>query len=228
MAHILLVEDEKKLRDGLRDNLVREGYRVTVAEDGERALEAWQSGSFDLVLLDIMLPRKSGLAVCSEIRQKDTKIPILMLTAKAEEYDVVMGLEAGADDYVTKPFGLAELLARIKARLRRSVSAVKPNRLEQYEFGDVRIDFRKMEAFRGRNALALTKLEFDLLEHLIRRRTEVVSRDDLLREVWGYEHAPFTRTVDNHVAHVRKQIEKDPANPRWLVSVRSAGYKFLG
>ena len=119
MAHILLVEDEKKLRDGLRDNLAREGYRVTVAEDGERALELWHAGSFDLVLLDIMLPKKSGLAVCGEIRGKDTKTPILMLTAKAEDYDVVMGLEAGADDYVTKPFGLAELLARIKARLRR-------------------------------------------------------------------------------------------------------------
>lgn len=227
MAHILLVEDEKKLRDGLRDNLAREGYRVTVAEDGERALELWRSGSFDLVLLDIMLPKKSGLAVCGEIRQKDMKIPILMLTAKSEEYDVVMGLEAGADDYVTKPFGLAELLARIKARLRRAESAGRANRLEQYEFGDVRIDFRKMEAFRGRKPMSLTKLEFDLLEYLIRRRTEVVSRDDLLREVWGYEHAPFTRTVDNHIAHLRKQIEKDPSKPRWLVSVRSVGYKFL-
>ncbi|MBZ5636983.1 MAG: response regulator transcription factor [Acidobacteriia bacterium] len=219
---ILIIEDEPDLLRGLALNLKAEGYGVLTASRGDAGIEQALRDRPELVLLDIMLPGMNGLDVCRELRRKGFEAPIIMLTAKAEEVDRVVGLEIGADDYVTKPFGIRELLARIRARLRRHVPTAAGLRL-----GPVEIDFDKHEATRGGQRIELTGKEFDVLRLLARHRGEIVTRDRLLEEVWGYEAYPTTRTVDNHILRLRQKLEEDPSNPRYILSIYGEGYKLV-
>jgi DNA-binding response OmpR family regulator len=219
---ILIIEDEPDLLRGLALNLKAEGYGVLTASRGDLGLEQALRDRPELVLLDIMLPGMNGLDVCRELRRQGFDAPIIMLTAKAEEVDRVVGLEIGADDYVTKPFGIRELLARIRARLRRHVPVAAGLRL-----GPVEIDFDKHEATRAGQRVELTGKEFDVLRLLARHRGEIVTRDRLLEEVWGYETYPTTRTVDNHILRLRQKLEEDPSNPRYILSIYGEGYKLV-
>lgn len=229
MQRILVIEDEVSLLDGLRDNLEAEGYAVSAASTGKDGLEKALKEEINLVLLDIMLPGMSGFDVCKEIKSKKLRLPVIMLTAKAKEPDKILGLELGADDYITKPFSINELLARIKAVLRRVEihEDAKRKKIDSYEFGNVRLDFSKLEGYKGTKKLNFSKREFDILAYMIKRKGEVISRNDLLDVVWGYEVFPSTRTVDNFMARIRKQIEDKPSKPNYIHSVRSAGYKFV-
>ena len=224
-ARILIVEDEADLRRGLELNLSAEGYRVTLAATGDDGVAAALGERPDLVILDVMLPGKSGFDVCRELRQQRFEAPIIMLTARAEETDRVVGLEIGADDYVTKPFGIRELLARIRVRLRRRGDPADSSVLR---FADVEIDFDRHEATRGGRRVDLTSKEIDILRVLADHRGRTVSRDRLLEDVWGYEHFPTTRTVDNHILRLRQKLEPDPAEPRFILTVYGDGYKFVG
>jgi len=219
---ILIIEDEPDLLRGLALNLKAEGYGVLTASRGDAGVEQALRDRPELVLLDIMLPGMNGLDVCRELRRKGFEAPIIMLTAKAEEVDRVVGLEIGADDYVTKPFGIRELLARIRARLRRHAPAAVALRL-----GPAEIDFDKHEATRAGQRVELTGKEFDVLRLLARHRGEIVTRDRLLEEVWGYETYPTTRTVDNHILRLRQKLEEDPSNPRYILSIYGEGYKLV-
>jgi two-component system alkaline phosphatase synthesis response regulator PhoP len=224
---ILLVEDEPSLVLTLTDRLVSEGYRVDTAGDGEEALAKAMEGVFDLIVLDVMLPRKNGFDVCRDLRQKGLDTPILMLTARAQVVDRVVGLKLGADDYLTKPFEMIELLARVEALLRRGRSpAAVP--AESYAFGDVQVDFRRAEVRRNGQLLSLSALELRLLRHFIENRGLVLSRDELLDRVWGYDATAVTRTVDVHVASLRQKIEPNPSRPQHVVTVHRLGYKFVG
>lgn len=229
MQKVLIVEDEATLLSGLKDNLEGEGYEVSTASTGKEGLEKALKEDFDMILLDIMLPEMNGFDVCKKIKSKKLTLPIIMLTAKAKEADKIMGLELGADDYITKPFNINELMARIKAVLRRVQihRQAKEKKINSYEFGDVKVDFARLEAYRGKKKLKLSKREFDILAYIIKREGEVVSRNDLLDVVWGYEVFPTTRTVDNFIARIRKQIEDKPSKPKYIHSIRSAGYKFV-
>ncbi len=224
---ILLVEDEPSLRLTLTDRLISEGYRVKTAGDGETGLDRASEGKFDLVILDVMLPRKSGLDVCRDIRQQGLQMPILMLTAKSQVVDKVVGLKLGADDYLTKPFDMMELMARVESLLRRAHTPIAPAG-GGYAFGSVRVDFRRAEVKRDEQEIELSALEFKLLGHFIERRGEVLSRDHLLDEVWGYSATPFTRTVDVHVASLRQKLEPQPSKPQFILTVHGRGYKFAG
>ena len=226
MQRILVVEDEEDLLKGLDINLSKEGYRVLKASDGETGIKLAIKESPNLIILDVMLPGINGFDVCRELRGKGITIPIIMLTAKSEEMDRVVGLEIGADDYVTKPFGLRELIARIRARLRHQ--PVQSESLARYRFGDFEFDFEKLVAKRKGKALEMTPREFDILQLLIRCRGEVVTRDRMLEQVWGYDSYPTTRTVDTHILKLRQKIEDDPANPRYILSIYGEGYKFVG
>ena len=224
---ILLVEDEESLLLTLTDRLRSEGYEVETAQDGDAALAQALAGSFDLVVLDVMLPRRDGFEVCRELRAHGVEIPILMLTARSQVVDRVVGFKLGADDYVTKPFAMAELLARIEAMFRRSrAQAAHP--AGTYGFGDVRVDFRRAEVFRGGQPVALSALEFKLLAFLIQNRGALLSRDLLLDKVWGYDATPTTRTVDVHVAGLRQKLERNPSRPEFIVTVHRRGYRFVG
>jgi two-component system alkaline phosphatase synthesis response regulator PhoP len=205
-------------------NLKAEGYGVLTAEAGDAGLEQALNEKPDLILLDVMLPGLNGFDVCRELRRKGFEAPIIMLTAKAEEIDRVVGLEIGADDYVTKPFGLRELLARIRVRLRRPG---RPAASDVLRFGSVEVDFDRHEASRNGARLELTGKEFEVLKLLARHAGEVFTRDRLLNEVWGYESYPTTRTVDNHILRLRQKLEDDPANPRHILSIYGEGYKFV-
>jgi len=227
MHKILIVEDQEDLVKGLEIHFKKEGFEVLKARNGEMALSAAVKQSPSLVLLDIMLPGMSGLDVCRELRHKGFEGPIIMLTAKAEEVDKVVGLEVGADDYVTKPFAIRELVARVRAQLRRH-SSLRGEGLPKYRFGDIEIDFEKFAATVKGKKIELTVREFDILKFLIRYRGEVVSRDRLLTEVWGYDDYSNTRTVDTHILKLRKKLEPDQANPRYILSVYAGGYKFVG
>lgn len=225
MSRLLVVEDDPAILRGLSDNLRFESYEVTTAMDGEEGLRLARDGGFDLVILDVMLPKLGGFDVCRRLREAGENVPILMLTARGEEADRVHGLDLGADDYLTKPFSLRELQARVRALLRRrNPTARLP---DEARFGDVAIDFRRFEAQRGGVALKLTRKEFGTLRLLIGRAGEVVTRSELLEEVWEYREYPTTRTVDNHLASLRAKIEDDPANPRHLLTVHGVGYKFV-
>ena len=224
---ILIVEDEEDLLRGLEVNLTREGYRVVKATRGDTAVNVALKENPHLIVLDVMLPGASGFDVCRELRKKGIDAPIIMLTAKTEEVDRVVGLEIGADDYVTKPFSLRELLARIRVRLRRDAPR-RTEKLARYRFGDVEVDFERCRTERRGKTLELTTKEMDLLHMLIRQRGQVVSRDRLLDEVWGYNAYPTTRTVDNHILRLRQKLEDDPARPRYILSVYGEGYKFVG
>ena len=225
MPRILVVEDEPAIALGLEDDLRMEGYDVEVARDGVTGSERGQGGTFDLIILDVMLPHKDGFEVCREVRRAGIRIPILMLTAKARETEKVMGLELGADDYVTKPFGTKELRARIKALLRRANGESDP---DIFRFGDVEVDFARGEVRRNGLAVDLTPIEFKLLGLFIRARGRVLSRDQLIDGVWGKDAFTSARIVDNHIANLRRKIEEDPAEPVYLRNVRGLGYRFDG
>ncbi len=224
---LLLVEDEAGLRLTLSDRLGSEGYTVETASDGEAGLERAASGRYDLIVLDVMLPKMSGFDVCREVRQRGVTTPILMLTARGQVVDRVVGLKLGADDYLTKPFETIELTARLEALLRRVPSGAQPGG-DAYRFGDVAVDFRKMEVMRGGALVELSAREFKLLRHLIAHRGATLSRDALLTDVWGYDEMPLTRTVDVHVAGLRQKIESNPKAPEYLLTVHGLGYKFVG
>lgn len=226
LAHILLVEDEPSLLLTVGDRLRGEGYAVDTAEDGESALEQASTGFYDLVILDVMLPRKNGFDVCRDLRQRGLEMPVLMLTARGQVVDRVVGLKLGADDYLTKPFDMMELLARVEALLRRMRTARSPT--GGFTFGDVRVDFRGAEVKKGGETVDVSTLEWKLLVHLIENRGQVLSRDELLDEVWGYNATPQTRTVDVHVASLRQKLEPVPGRPRYIVTVHGRGYKFVG
>jgi two-component system alkaline phosphatase synthesis response regulator PhoP len=223
---ILIIEDEPDLLSGLELNIKAEGFDVLTATRGDTGVSLALSERPDLVLLDVMLPGISGLDVCRELRQKGFDAPIIMLTAKAEEVDRVVGLEIGADDYVTKPFGIRELLARIRVRLRRHAPPTTSG--SKLRFANVEVDFDRYEAIRGGQRLELTGKEFEVLRLLAQHRGEIVTRDRLLDEVWGYENYPTTRTVDNHILRLRQKLEENPSDPRHILSVYGEGYKFLG
>ncbi len=223
MPRILIVDDEPEIVRGLEDNLRFEGYQTFAATDGRQALDVAAREGPDLILLDIMMPRMSGWDVCRELRQKGIAVPIIMLTARGEEIDRVRGLELGADDYITKPFSLRELLARVRAVLRRPGPR---HRVEEFAFGDVRVRIRGRQAFRAGREVLLTRKEFDLLVYFLEHRGEVITRERLLDEVWGYERFPTTRTVDTHVLRLRRKFEADPDRSAHILTVHGQGYKF--
>jgi two-component system alkaline phosphatase synthesis response regulator PhoP len=225
MTRILVVEDEPAIALGLEDDLKMEGYEVEVVSNAKGALERAREGDFDLIVLDIMLPDRDGFEVCRSLRRDGLRTPILMLTAKTQEAEKVMGLELGADDYMTKPFGTRELRARIKALLRRA-GGDAPN--GTYRFGDVEVNFGRGEVRRRGVPQELTPIEFRMLGLFIRARGRVLSRDQLLDGAWGPETYASARIVDNHIANLRRKIEADPANPRYLRNVRGLGYRFDG
>jgi DNA-binding response OmpR family regulator len=224
MKRILVVEDEPAIAFGLQADLVAEGYDVAVVGDGETATRRAREGPFDLILLDVMLPRKDGFEVCRELRRAGLKTPIILLTARGQEAEKVMGLEWGADDYVTKPFSPPELRARIKAVLRRTSGEEEA----LYRFGEVEVDFARGELRRAGQPVEMTALEFKLLAALVRNRGRVLSRQKLLDEAWGPGTFITDRVVDNHVVTLRKKIEPEPHSPRYLISVRGLGYRFDG
>jgi DNA-binding response OmpR family regulator len=224
---ILIIEDEKELIDGLKLNLDFEGYDVVWALDGEEGLNKALKEAPDLILLDIMLPKKDGLEVCRDLRRQNVAIPIIMLTAKGEEVDRVVGLEIGADDYITKPFSVKELLARVKAHLRRGKREEK-NIPSVYRFDDVEIDFIHFKVKRKKKEFDLTSLEVEILKYFVAHRGEVVTREALLDKVWGYERYPSTRTIDNHILKLRKKLQDDPAKAKYIFSVYGEGYRFMG
>jgi DNA-binding response OmpR family regulator len=227
MKKILIIEDEQDLIKGLKLNLSDEGFEVGWAVNGVEGLRKAIEEAPDLIILDIMLPEMDGLEVCRKLRQKNIDIPVIMLTAKGGEIDKVVGLEIGADDYMTKPFSIRELLARIKARLRHAEREGK-SVPELYSCSDIEIDFNKFKIKRKGKEQDLTSLETDILKYFVIHRGEVVSRNDLLDKIWGYDSYPTTRTVDNHILKLRKKIEEDPSHPRYILSVYGGGYRFTG
>lgn len=223
--NILLVEDEEALRMTLRDRLQSEGYVVDLADDGEQGYEKATRLPFDLIILDIMLPRCNGLDVCRGIRLAGLATPILLLTARGQTVDKVVGLKLGADDYVTKPFDTMELMARIEVLLRRSAPR---SGIGLHKFGSIRVDFRGTQVIRDGATVYLTAREFQLLRYLIERGGTTLSRTEILREVWGYEGGTFSRTVDVHIASLRQKLEDLPKKPKWIVTVPGLGYRFQG
>jgi two-component system alkaline phosphatase synthesis response regulator PhoP len=223
MPRILIVDDEPEMVRGLADNLRFEGYETLAAENSREGLALALREVPDLILLDVMMPQMSGWDLLRALRQKGLDVPVIMLTARGEEVDRVLGLELGADDYVTKPFSLRELLARVRAVLRRPGPRQK---FEEVAFGDVRLHLRARQAFRAGREVRLTKKEFDLLRYLVEHRGEVLTRDRLLNEVWGYERFPTTRTVDTHILRLRQKFEPDPERPVFIVTVHGQGYRF--
>jgi len=226
MPKVLIVEDDDSMAVALKDGFAYEGYEVALARDGAAALQLVSEVKPDVMILDVMLPKMNGLDVCRRIRKDGNRLPILMLTARGQEIDKVLGLKLGADDYVTKPFGFLELMARVEALLRRSAGGDPAG--EQVEFGEVRVDFKKGEAHKRGEVLELSAREFRLLRYLVDHKGEVVTREQLLDSVWDYDAAPLTRTVDMHVAKLRKKVEDDPADPKHIVTVHRMGYKFTG
>ena len=223
---ILLVEDEPGLVLTLTDRLRSEGFAVTAASDGKAGFDKAAGGGFDLIILDVMLPKKNGYDVCRDLRKKGIETPVLMLTAKGETIDKVLGLKLGADDYLTKPFEVIELLARVEALLRRSPTRNNGHSTEAFRFGSVTIDFKRAEVTRDNKAIDLSAMEFKLLQHLVENRGVVHSRDQLLDAVWGYDAMPSTRTVDVHIAWLRQKLEANPKHPNFIQTVHGMGYKF--
>ncbi len=222
---ILIVEDEPAMVAGLRDNFEFEGYDVISAEDGVAGLERALSDDPDLVVLDVMMPRMSGLDVCKQLKARRPSIPIIMLTARGQEIDKVVGLELGADDYVTKPFSIRELMARVKAVLRRASPQLAA---DIYRFSDIEVNIRGNEVLRTGRPVELSAKEFALLAYFISHPAETLSRDRLLDAVWGYDNYPNTRTVDTHIVHLRQKLEPNPEEPRFILTVHGSGYKFVG
>jgi two-component system response regulator VicR len=224
MTKVLVVEDDPGILRTVADNLKFEKYEILTAMDGETAYRVHQSHHSDLMVLDLMLPRMSGLELCRKLRTEGDQVPILILTARSEEADRVLGLDFGADDYVTKPFSVPELMARIRALLRRTSASGLPAMLK---FGHVEIDFKKYVARRRGKPIEMTRKEFDLLRFLASHEDTVVTRDELLNKVWGFGSYPVTRTVDNHIATLRAKLEADPSRPVYIQTVHGVGYKFV-
>jgi DNA-binding response OmpR family regulator len=223
---ILIVEDESGIRLSLSDELESAGYQVFTAENGEKALAAAGREKPDLIILDLMLPILDGYEVCKKLRMRGDRTPIIMLTVKDKEIDKVLGLELGADDYMTKPFSLRELVARVKAVFRRTEE--KPSNLDVYSFGGIDLNFKKFEASKKGRKLELTPLEFHMLKLFVERSGQVLTRDDFLDGIWGEDNVAVSfRTVDSHIANIRKKIEDDPSSPRHILSIRGVGYKFV-
>jgi DNA-binding response OmpR family regulator len=226
METILIIEDEKDMVTGLRFNLEASGYSVLAAADGEEGYRLAHEAQPDLVILDLMLPKRNGYDVCRSLKQELPQLPVIMLTARSQEADVVLGLELGADDYVTKPFSVLELIARIKSILRRTRSgSIAPDHVR---FGHCEVNFRKYEARKKGQAIELSPREYELLKYFVTKQGEIVSREDLLNAVWGYESFPNTRTVDTHIAKLRQKIEDTPEDPKHIITIHGIGYKFLG
>jgi DNA-binding response OmpR family regulator len=225
MKRILIIEDDPAIRTGLKETFTSEGYSVSEADTGTNGFELASNNNFDLIILDLILPGKDGIEICKELRSDGVKTPIIMVTSRKEEIDKILGLEIGADDYVTKPFSIRELLARVKALIRRST--YEPGDIEEVAFADLKINFKKQEMLKGIYPVRLSATEYRILHYFIDHESEVISRDKFLDEVWGYDSYPTTRTVDNYILSLRKKIEDDPANPKHLVTVHKVGYKFV-
>ena len=224
MSRILVVEDDPAMSVALRDGFEFEKHVVAMASDGEEALRAARDVDHDVIILDVMLPKKSGLDVCRELRKSGNNTPIIMLTARGQEVDKVVGLKLGADDYITKPFSFMELLARLEAVMRRTRRELPP---DQVAFGDVKLDFRKYQASKAGAPMDLTQREFRILRYFLDHANSVVTRESLLHHVWGYDPSAMTRTVDTHVARLRQKIETTPAEPKHLLTVHRVGYRFV-
>lgn len=226
MAKILIVEDQKDMVEGLVFNLQAQGYETSVAYDGEEGLSAAVRENPDLIILDVMLPKKDGFQVCRILRDKGFDMPILMLTARSEEADKVLGFDVGADDYLTKPFGILELSARVKALLKRQKK--ESAEIEDFRFGDCVLDFKNYKAEKGGKPVELTPREFAMMQLFVKNRRKIVSRNKFLDEIWGYDKFPTTRTVDIHIARLRQKLEQNPDSPQFILTVHGRGYKFIG
>jgi DNA-binding response OmpR family regulator len=223
---ILIVEDDPGILLSLKDELESEGYEVIPAEDGEKGLKAARDMMPDLIILDVMMPKLNGFEVCKQLRKEGNRTPIIMLTVKDKEIDKVLGLELGADDYVTKPFSLREVVARVKAILRRTEDLL--DELNTCSIGDIHLDFRKYEAYRGEMSIELTPLEYRMLKILIMKKEQVITRNDLLDAIWGEDEIVVSsRTIDSHIANIRKKIEDDPSNPKHIINIWGVGYKLI-
>ncbi len=227
MPKILVVDDEQNMRTGLKDNLEFEGYEVDTANDGEQGLKKILDNSYNLIILDVMMPKKSGFDVCKEVRKAGITTPVILLTAKGDEIDKVVGLEIGADDYITKPFSLRELLARVKAILRRGENLVMNESAREVKIGKLEINFDGYKATLKNKDVQMSHKEFEILHYLWKRRNSTVSRDDLLTEVWGYDENPSTRTVDNFILKLRQKVEVDSNHPQVILTVHGIGYKLV-
>ncbi len=228
MARILLIEDEPGLVMTLQDRLVDENYEVESANDGEEGFQKAKSDDFDVIVLDLMLPKKSGLDVCRDLRQAGVETPIIMLTAKGQVVDKVLGLKLGANDYMQKPFEMMELLARIEVQLRKKTSEKKSSASGIVAFGDTEINFQSIEVKKEGETISLSSKEFQLLKFMVENEGVILSRDQLLNEVWGYDAVPSTRTVDVHIAWLRQKLEADSGYPKYILTVHGFGYKFVG
>ena len=222
---ILIIEDDVSILRGLKDNLTFEGYRVHTSTDGQEGLKLALEKHIDLLLLDIMLPGMNGYEICRRLKKEKPQLPVIMITARGSEMDTVAGLDIGADDYISKPFGIPELLARVRAVLRRS--STDEQEIETYSFGNVSLDFKKFQATVNNEQTELSSKEFAIMKYLIEHEQEVIHRHELLEKVWGFEITPTTRTVDNYILELRKKMEEDPSNPKHIITVRGAGYKFM-
>lgn len=226
MSTILIVEDDETMLKGLRDAFEHNSFKVISAMDGESGMQIAENSEPDIIILDVMLPQIDGFDVCRTLRKRGTTVPIIMLTARSEEIDKVVGLEIGADDYVTKPFSMRELLARVKAHLRRTTEKIV--QLERYEFGNITLDFAAFKTFKNKKPIDLTSTEYSLMKVLITHRNEVVPREKILNEVWGYDSYPSSRTVDNHILNLRQKLEDNPQKPEFIHTIHGLGYKFVG
>ena len=224
MKTILVIEDDISILRGLKDNLEFEGYTVITETNGMKGLDLALQQYTDLILLDIMLPGTNGYEICRKVKKEKPQLPVIMITARGSEMDKVSGLDIGADDYVTKPFSIPELLARVRAIFRRTAET---NRIsDEYCFGNIRIDFKKYQAFRNNTEIKFSSKEFAIMEYFVKNEGEAIHRHDLLNEVWGFEAILTTRTVDNFIADLRKKIEENPSKPKHIISVRGVGYRF--
>ncbi|MCZ7610308.1 MAG: response regulator transcription factor [Ignavibacterium sp.] len=225
MKKLLIIEDDPATLNGLEETFSEEHFQVTTSMSGQMGFDKAMLESFDLIILDLVLPDKNGIDICRDLRKKGISTPILMLTGKKDEIDKIIGLEIGADDYVTKPFSLREVIARAKALLRRP-QELRPE-IEEYSFSDLYFNFRKQEAKKGKNPIDFSVMEYKVMKYFVQREGEVIDRSKLLDEVWGYENYPSTRTVDNFILNLRKKIEDDHSNPKHLLTIHGAGYKFV-
>ena len=225
MNTILIIEDDISILRGLKDNLEYEGYTVVSQTNGKKGLQLALEKNPDLILLDIMLPGLNGYEICKKVKKEKPQLPIIMITARGSEMDKVSGLDIGADDYVTKPFSIPELMARIRAILRRTSNTINP--LNRIQFENVLLDFKKFQAFVGEQEVNLSSKEFEIMKYMVQHEGEAIHRHDLLNEVWGYEAMPTTRTVDNFILDLRKKLEENPSNPKHIIGVRGVGYKFV-
>jgi DNA-binding response OmpR family regulator len=225
MYQILIIEDDPAILKGLHESLEAEHYQILSTMDGEKGFQLALNEKPDLILLDLMLPGMNGQEICKKLRDEHVTVPILMLTSKKEETDKVLGLELGADDYITKPFSIRELHARIRAHLRRTDLIRK--KVDTYSFADIELDFKKQKAMKKNNQIKLSVKEFEILHFFVQYEDEVITRDMLLDQVWGYDVYPTTRTVDNYILNLRKKIEDDPANPKHILTIHKSGYKFI-